>query len=64
MTETDRLLNKEEAAAMLHVPPQTLYTWRKRGKGPQAARYGKRLVWRESDVRRYIDEAFAKAGAA
>lgn len=64
MPEGDRLLITEEVAEILRVPTQTLYTWRKAGKGPKAARLGKGLVWRESDVRRYIDEAFAKAGAA
>lgn len=67
MPTEDRLLVTEEVAELLRVPTGTLYNWRLNGKGPRAVRQGKRLVWRESDVRRYIDEMFAthsKAGAA
>lgn len=34
------LLNEREAAAILKVAPQTLRTWRSRGRGPRYLRLG------------------------
>lgn len=34
------LLNEREAAALLKVAPQTLRTWRSKGRGPRYVRLG------------------------
>ena len=43
-----------EVAAFLRVPVQTLYTWRKRGYGPPAARVGRHLRYDASAVRAWV----------
>ena len=55
----DRLLTLDEVSELTRVPVNTLYYWRHRGIGPQAAKMGKRLVYRESEVSRWVDEQFA-----
>lgn len=58
---TDRLLLREEVAELLRVPARTLYQWRAQGVGPHAVRVGRRLVYRESDVRAWLDAQFEAA---
>lgn len=60
----DRLLTIEEVAEVTRVPVNTLRYWRHCGTGPKAARMGKRLVWRESEVTRWVDEQFAADDSA
>jgi excisionase family DNA binding protein len=43
-----------EVAAYLRVPPDTLYTWRKRRYGPPAARVGRHLRYDPADVRAWL----------
>lgn len=61
----DRLLTIEEVAEVTRVSTNTLRYWRHKGKGPRGARMGggKRLVYRESDVTRWVDEQFSKESA-
>lgn len=60
----DRLLTIEEVADLTRVPVNTLRYWRHCRTGPKAARMGKRLVWRESEVTRWVDEQFAADDSA
>lgn len=50
----DRLWSVEEVAEYLRVPPDTLYTWRKRKYGPPAARVGRYLRYDPADVRAWF----------
>ncbi len=54
----ERLLMSEEVAEILRVPVTTLQDWRYRGVGPRAARIGRRVMYRASDVDRWIEAAF------
>jgi predicted DNA-binding transcriptional regulator AlpA len=56
MQASDRLLTLAEAAAILRAPVDTMRHWRKVGKGPEGFKVGRRVVYRESDVLRFIDE--------
>jgi len=50
----------EETAAFLRVPPETLYTWRKRHYGPPpAGRVGRYLRYDAETVRAWFREQVA-----
>lgn len=57
----DRLLRIHEVAEMTGMPVETWRTWVARKQGPQPARLGRRLVWRESQIESWIDEQFELA---
>ena len=57
----DRLLTLEEFAARVRRPVAT--AWRAMGTGPRSARISGRVMYRESDVERWIDEQFASGGS-
>ncbi|MEV8372472.1 helix-turn-helix domain-containing protein [Kribbella sp. NPDC056861] len=58
----DRLLTLDEVSELTRVPVNTLRYWRHCGTGPSSARLGKRVVYRESEVVRFVDEQFADSG--
>lgn len=51
----DRLLTAQEVADYLVIPVATLYRWRTFREGPRAARIGKHLRYRLSDVVSWVD---------
>lgn len=62
----EKLLRVPEVAEMTGVAEDTLRHWRHRGFGPPSARIGKRIVYREREVREWVDAQFEqdKASAA
>ena len=60
----DRLLDKNELAERLHLPPKTLNFWRHKGIGPKGVRVGKRVLYREADVQAWINAQFAEDDAS
>lgn len=57
-TSTLGLLSLKEAAEALGRPEATLRYWRSLGCGPRSARVGGRVVYRESDLRAWIEAQF------
>lgn len=57
----DRLLTLDEVAKMTRLPVATLRYFRHCSTGPKSAKLGRRVMYRESDVQRWIDEQFAAA---
>jgi excisionase family DNA binding protein len=53
--EPDRLLTIDQVAEYTQLPKNTLYKMRSQGQGPRAARLGKHLRYRKSDVDAWID---------
>lgn len=49
-------LTTGQVADYLSVPVSTLYQWRHRGIGPRAARVGRHLRYRLSDVDRWVEQ--------
>lgn len=49
-------MTTEQVAEYLTVPVSTLYQWRHRGLGPRAARVGRHLRYRHSDVDRWVEQ--------
>lgn len=54
--EREEILTIDEVAAWVRLPRQTLYSMRARGLGPPAAKLGKHLRYRRSDVERWIQD--------
>jgi DNA-binding transcriptional MerR regulator len=57
----DALLTPEEVAERLRRPVATVRFWRARGIGPRGARVGGRVLYRESDIEKWLDEQFGAA---
>lgn len=55
-----KLLRIGEVAKMTGIPVATLRYWRHRGTGPNSAKLGRAIVYREEDVIAWVDEQFAK----
>ena len=51
----DCLWKTQEAAAYLRCSPATLHQWRWQGRGPKASRAGGQLLWRKSDIDRWLE---------
>lgn len=62
----DRLLTTEDVAEHFRTVPATVRYWRHVGKGPRSFKVGRRVLYRETDVRAWADAALdaAAAGAA
>ncbi|WP_221586057.1 AlpA family transcriptional regulator [Microbacterium sp. G2-8] len=59
--QRDRLLFIDEVADRLRRSPAQIRWMVHQGTAPKHAKIGGRLVFRESEVEAYIDEAFARA---
>lgn len=51
----DRLMTLAELAEYLQVPPETIYRWRKRGRGPCGYRMGRYVRFRRSEVEAWLE---------
>ncbi|MFJ1897860.1 helix-turn-helix transcriptional regulator [Streptomyces sp. NPDC088115] len=56
----DRYLTPEDVAAMLAVPIETVYHWRKRRTGPPGFRVGRHIRYDPAAVRDWIDQQTAR----
>ncbi len=53
---SEPLLTQTEAAAILHVEPRTLESWRQHRVGPRYVRYSRRCVrYRVADLRTWLE---------
>ena len=56
MTTTEHeLLTITEAAELMRTPVATLRYWRHIGTGPKGFRMGRRVLYKATDVREWID---------
>ncbi len=56
-------LTTEEIAQLFRTSPGTVRYWRHVGKGPRSFRAGRRVLYRESDVRAWADALHAGTAA-
>lgn len=56
LIEDDELWTTAETAAFLRRPPGTLGQWRHRGQGPKSFRLVGQVVYRRSEVLRWVAE--------
>ena len=59
----ERLLTTDEVARYFRTMPGTVRYWRHVGKGPRSFRAGRRVLYRESDVRAWADALHAGSAA-
>jgi predicted DNA-binding transcriptional regulator AlpA len=59
----DPLLTTDEVAHYFRTVPGTVRYWRHVGKGPRSFKAGRRVLYRQSDVKAWADEALAGASA-
>jgi excisionase family DNA binding protein len=59
----DDVWTPAEASGYLKVPIATLYQWRSRGLGPRAAKVGKHIRYRRSDVDAWLEERVSEPGS-
>lgn len=52
-TEKDEFMTQDELAKRWRISVQTLYLWRKAGKGPPFIQIGGRPLYRRADVLEY-----------
>lgn len=52
----DRLLDKAETAAAMNVSVWTVHKWVQRGTGPKHVKFGSRVLFRESELNRWVAE--------
>jgi predicted DNA-binding transcriptional regulator AlpA len=57
--DMDRYLTKAEVSERLRRPIATLNYWRHMGTGPKSALIGGRVLYRESDVARWVEDQTA-----
>jgi predicted DNA-binding transcriptional regulator AlpA len=57
----DRLMTIDLAAERLCTSESTMRFWRHKGVGPPSAKFGRRIVYRESDLDAWIAAQFAAA---
>ena len=55
----DEFLTLRQTAQHLNVPEATLRWWRHRSEGPKGFRAGRRVLFRVSDVNRWVEERIA-----
>ena len=60
----DRYLTTEEVAAHFRTVAGTVRYWRHVGKGPRSFKVGRRVLYRESDVRAWEEDLRDRAVVA
>lgn len=61
MDSNERLLRIGQVSEWTGISENTLRFWRHKGIGPRSAKLGRRVVYREADVRAWIDAQFESA---
>jgi excisionase family DNA binding protein len=51
----ERLYTTEEVAELARVSPATVRWWRHQGTGPKGVKFGRRVLYRDSDIKEWID---------
>ncbi|PLX98405.1 MAG: hypothetical protein C0623_12070 [Desulfuromonas sp.] len=54
--KTQRLLDQNDVAEILHISPKTLEYYRYKGMGPRFVKLGKLIRYKENDVFEYIEQ--------
>ena len=60
----EHLLTTDEVATYFRTVPGTVRYWRHVGKGPRSLKVGRRVLYRESDVKAWADAALTPGTAA
>lgn len=63
MDSSPAMLNAAEVAAMLRISIRSFDYLVHEGRAPPFIRVGRHRLWRKSDVKRWIEDAFVKASS-
>lgn len=63
-TQADRFSTTAEVAERYRTAPGTVRYWRHAGKGPKGVKIGTRVLYRESELRRWESEREAAQNGA
>jgi hypothetical protein len=55
-SHAEHLLPEVDAATRLHLSPKTMQAWRVQGRGPPFVKLGRRVFYRSSDLKDFIEE--------
>jgi excisionase family DNA binding protein len=53
-TKPERYYDVEEMAEVLHLRPQTILAWKRKGKLPGSVKVGRKLLWPSEQVERLL----------
>jgi excisionase family DNA binding protein len=59
--DSGEIMTLAQVCDLLHVSPNTAYSWRSAGTGPPGFRVGNRVRYRRSDVDAWIAEQLARS---
>jgi Helix-turn-helix domain len=62
--DPDELIQDIEAARLLHQKVQTLASWRCEKRGPAYIKCGRRVLYRRSDIAKWLGEQLREPTAA
>jgi hypothetical protein len=57
------LISETETAERFHVKPQTLAAWRNRKRGPAYVKVGRRVFYRPSFIKEWLDAQVVRPSA-
>lgn len=63
MPTHDDLMTTKDLAAYVHRPLATIYQWNSRGLGPRYIRRGRKVLYRRSDVDKWLSDGYVSASA-
>lgn len=58
----DRYLTTDEVGGLLRQPTSTIRYWRHNSYGPRSVKIGRRVLYRESDVRAWLASQYESQG--
>lgn len=61
---TDDLLTIDEVSTLLRVPVATLRWWGHKGIGPDRFKIGRRVMYRQSDIDKWVESQRRPGGSA
>jgi len=62
--DPDELITDTEAARLLHQQAQTLAAWRCERRGPAYVKCGRRVLYRRSDIAKWLGDQLRQPTAA
>ena len=57
-----QLLNRDEAAAHLHLSPETLRAWGHMRRGPRFIKCGRAVRYRLAELRQWVEDNVVETG--
>lgn len=59
----EKLLTLQQVAERYNIPENSLRYWRAQKTGPKSARLGRRVMYRATDIEKWVEDQFADGAA-